>query len=83
MIAFTRGGKVLVAVPRFAWTLAEGKRRLPLGGIWGQDELIVPEMAAMRLVNVFTGEALGVGPEGRLPLREVFAEFPVAMLAVE
>jgi (1->4)-alpha-D-glucan 1-alpha-D-glucosylmutase len=83
VIAFTRGGKVLVAVPRFAWTLAEGKRRLPLGGIWGQDELIVPEMAAMRLVNVFTGEALGVGPEGRLPLREVFAEFPVAMLAVE
>jgi len=37
-------GKVAGVVPRFAYTLMDGKTRLPLNGAWGRGELIVPEM---------------------------------------
>lgn len=80
-IAFCRGSSVLAVVPRFAWTLMGGKARLPLGPAWGASELVVPEMAGAVLENVFTGERLRVNANGRLPLREVFAEFPVAFFA--
>ncbi|HEY1808373.1 MAG TPA: malto-oligosyltrehalose synthase [Acidobacteriaceae bacterium] len=81
VIAFTRGGQVLAAVPRFACTLMGGKARLPLDGAWAHAELIVPEMAGAELENVFTGSVAHVDEAGRLPLRAVFAEFPVALLA--
>ena len=45
----------------------------------GRGELIVPEMAGASLENVFTGELVRVEADGRLPLRTVFAEFPVAL----
>jgi (1->4)-alpha-D-glucan 1-alpha-D-glucosylmutase len=68
--AFTRGGDVIVAVPRFtteisnSLPLAEkwGDRTLPIGGEW---------------TNIFTGaEVQG----DQLSLAEVFAKFPVAVL---
>ena len=57
----------------------DGKTRLPLNGAWGRGELIVPEMAGASLENVFTGELVRVEADGRLALRTVFAEFPVAL----
>ena len=82
-VAFTRGRRVLAATPRFAWTLMGGRARLPLGSAWGRAELLAPEMAGAELENVFTGERLRVSEEGSLRLAEVFAEFPVALLAGE
>ncbi len=81
VVAFTRGRSVVAAVPRFAYTLMGGRARLPLGSAWGRGELIVPEMAARSIENIFTGEQLRVDADGRLPLREVFAGFPVALFA--
>jgi maltooligosyltrehalose synthase len=80
VIGFSRGGRVLAVVPRLAYTLMNGKTRLPLGHAWGRGELVVPEMAGAALENVFTGELVRVEADGRLPLRTVFAEFPVALL---
>ena len=83
VIAFSRGGKVLAAVPRFAYTLMKGKAKLPLGSAWGRGELVVPEMAGALLENVFTGERMAVGLDGRIALKAVFAEFPVALWSRE
>jgi (1->4)-alpha-D-glucan 1-alpha-D-glucosylmutase len=83
VVAFTRGARVLVVAPRFGYTLMDGKARLPLGGAWGRSEILVPEMAGAALENVFTGEWLRVDPDGRLPLKTVFGEFPVFLGARE
>jgi hypothetical protein len=68
---------VLAVVPRFAYTLMGGKARLPLGSAWGRGDLLAPEMAGAALENVFTGEWVRVGEDGRLSLKAVFEEFPV------
>lgn len=77
VLGFTRGGTVLVVVPRFAYTLMSGKARLPLNGAWGNGELLVPEMAGARVENVFTGERVDVEADGRVALKVMFGEFPV------
>jgi (1->4)-alpha-D-glucan 1-alpha-D-glucosylmutase len=77
VVAFSRGLKVLAVVPRFAYSLMEGKARLPLNGVWGRGEIVVPEMAGAALENVFTGEWVRVGEDGRLALRDALREFPV------
>jgi (1->4)-alpha-D-glucan 1-alpha-D-glucosylmutase len=81
VVAFTRGGRVLAVVPRFPYTLMGGKARLPLNGAWGRGELLVPEMAGAALENAFTGEVVQIEPDGRLPLKAVFAQFPVFLAA--
>ena len=83
VIGFSRGRKAMAVVPRFAYTLMGGRARLPLGSAWGHGELTAPEMAGAVLENVFTGERVCVAPDGRLPLRAVFAEFPVALFVRE
>jgi len=83
VISFIRERRVLAVIPRFAFTLMEGKARLPLSGAWGRGELLVPQMAGMLLRNAFTGEHLQVGDEGTLPLQEVFAHFPVALFSAD
>ena len=77
VLGFTRGGEALAVVPRFAYTLMSGKARLPLNGAWGNGELLVPEMAGARVENVFTGEMVDIGADGRVALRLVFGEYPV------
>jgi (1->4)-alpha-D-glucan 1-alpha-D-glucosylmutase len=82
VIAFLRrynGQYMLVAVPRFACTLMHHKPELPLRGAWGNGVLIAKECAGMRMQNTFTGEDLIVPEDGRLPLSNLFADFPVAM----
>ncbi|HEY6447771.1 MAG TPA: malto-oligosyltrehalose synthase [Acidobacteriaceae bacterium] len=83
VIAFTRGGKTVAVAPRFAWSLMGGKAEMPLGLAWGDGELKIPEMAGAALENAFTGTWVRVTEDGRLPLRAVFAGFPVALLTRE
>lgn len=67
LLAYGRGGEVLVAVPRFTLTLA---------GDWGDTMLGLP---AGRWRNVFTEVIL----EGEVRPAELFGVFPVALLARE
>jgi (1->4)-alpha-D-glucan 1-alpha-D-glucosylmutase len=88
--AFVRrheGRAALAAVPRLL-TRRIGPDELPLGpSVWKGALLFAPGLDAGRpLRNVFTGELLR--PETRdgqpcLPLAEVFANFPVALLIQE
>jgi (1->4)-alpha-D-glucan 1-alpha-D-glucosylmutase len=83
VIGFSRGGRVLAVVPRFAYTLMDGKARLPLGSAWGCGEVVVEEMAGALVENVFTGERIAVGQDGRIALKALFAEFPVGLFVRE
>jgi isoamylase len=78
LVAFDRSiGKkrLLCAAPRLTRQLTGGKRAWPLGDVWGDATL--EAAGGGRFRNVFSGEEF----EGdALPLREVFAHFPVAWL---
>jgi (1->4)-alpha-D-glucan 1-alpha-D-glucosylmutase len=80
VLALARAKRVIAAVPLFACTLMKHKPALPLGPVWGGDVLQATDFAGAELENVFTGERLRVPGDGRLPLAEVFAQFPVALL---
>ena len=67
-IAFRRGEKVLVVIPRLTSQLGQS---LPIGDVWGDHNIEVEG----RWRNVFTEEVIG-----DLALRNVFASFPVAIL---
>jgi (1->4)-alpha-D-glucan 1-alpha-D-glucosylmutase len=84
LVAFARvrnGEMVIVAVPRLSYALMRGRAQPPIGDAWGNAELVLPaEAAGMRLVNIFTNEIINA--DGRaLPCRDIFAHFPVAVLA--
>ena len=73
---------MIVAVPRLPYTLMRGRVQPPIREAWGNAELAIPpEVANVPLVNVFTGEV--IPPRNGRPLlcREIFAHFPVALLA--
>jgi (1->4)-alpha-D-glucan 1-alpha-D-glucosylmutase len=73
---------VIVAAPRLAYTLMKGHEAPPLGAAWGALELPLPEeVNGRKLRNVFTDEILIPGSENSVLCREVFAHFPVALLA--
>jgi maltooligosyltrehalose synthase len=84
---------IIVAVPRFACSLMRGEVALPLGAAWKDWSLSLqsgslpsgsppsgslPSELHGRYRNIFTGETLTA--EGPLPLAEVFASFPAAVL---
>lgn len=83
IVALLRGSRVLAVVPRFAYSKMQGRPELPLGNAWGQGELVIPQLVGASIRNIFTGAVLQIGEDGRLPLRAVFAEFPVAMFVRE
>ncbi len=64
-VAFSRGGKFVVIVPRFL---------LKLKNEWNETSL---ELPAGNWRNEFTGEQF----DGRLRVENLFREFPVALLA--
>ncbi len=77
--------RILVAVPRLAVGLTEGKERPPIGElVWQDSRLVLPdESEGCRYGNVFTGEELSAGryeDRSALELASVFACFPVALL---
>jgi (1->4)-alpha-D-glucan 1-alpha-D-glucosylmutase len=69
---------VIVAVPRFACSLMRGEIALPLGKAWKDWSLPLPSELQGAYRNIFTGET--VTAEGALPLAQIFAGFPVAVL---
>jgi (1->4)-alpha-D-glucan 1-alpha-D-glucosylmutase len=84
VVAFARGHEdraIVVAIPRFSYTLMRGRVQPPIGDVWGSAELQLPaEVLGTRLLNAFTGEEFPVN--GRtLPCRQLFAFFPVALLS--
>ena len=70
----------LIAVPRLVYKLTGGEQRPPTGEIWGNTELPAPQGASI-LRDVFTGRELQPSARGTLLCRELFAHFPVALLA--
>ncbi len=83
-ISFTREHHrqvAVVAVPRLSYELTQGSLRPPLGEIWQDTEIPMPSKAPEFLENIFTGEKVRVTPQRTLLCREVFARFPVALLA--
>ena len=82
-VAFLRvheGKSVLVVIPRFARTLMRGKTEFPLGEVWGDSTIQLPEGTPGGFTNIFTGESLATDDERTLPLSAIFADFPVAVL---
>jgi len=82
VLGFARVAKEAVALTIVPRLLARrGIEAPPLGeAYWGDDtRLLVPPEAGPRLVNRLTGEHLAVD-RGALPLADVFASFPVALL---
>jgi (1->4)-alpha-D-glucan 1-alpha-D-glucosylmutase len=83
VVAFAReygGETALVAVPRLAYSLMSGEPVAPLADVWRMTEVPVPPGSG-EFVNVLTGEALATVNGRSLLCREIFAHFPVALLA--
>lgn len=78
VVAFRRaykGAEVVCVVPRLSYTLTGGRHAWPLGAVWGEQALAVGGRGPWR--DLLTGAEL----EGAaLPLAEVFAALPVALL---
>jgi (1->4)-alpha-D-glucan 1-alpha-D-glucosylmutase len=70
----------LVAVPRLVYKLTSGEVRPPTGDLWGNTELPIPQ-GMTKLRNVFSGREFQPGMRGMVSCRELFAHFPVALLA--
>jgi len=71
----------ITVVPRLSYTLMRGKMQAPLGEVWESAELILPEGAPESFENLFTGETLKRTEKGTLLCHEIFASFPVTVLA--
>jgi glycogen operon protein len=82
VVAFTRGfedARLICVVPRLAYTLTRGERPWALGDVWGDAALELRHSG--KYVNVFTGARLALS--GTAALRDIFAEFPLALLLRE
>jgi (1->4)-alpha-D-glucan 1-alpha-D-glucosylmutase len=71
---------VLVVVPRFACSLVHGKPELPQADTWGKAAISLPDQTRRHFTNVFTGKEIQADEAGQLKLRDIFSDFPVAML---
>lgn len=71
---------MITIVPRLSYTLMRGKIQAPLGEVWEQAELTIPENFPQSFENLFTGEKLNRSEKGTLLCHEIFARFPVAVL---
>ena len=72
------GKTVLVAVPRFACSLMRNELSLPLGKAWRDWVLLMNPALRGVYRNIFTDEELHV--EEDVPLAQLFANYPVAVL---
>ena len=72
----------LAAAGRFFSRLAP-PGEFPVGEVWGETALLLPEAAPRQWHNIFTAEAVSAvsAPEGpALPLKQVLRDLPVALL---
>jgi len=70
----------ITVVPRFAYTMMNGRMQWPLGEAWGDAELSLPPSSSSYFENVFTRENIRPTPRRTLLCRDVFASFPIALL---
>jgi (1->4)-alpha-D-glucan 1-alpha-D-glucosylmutase len=74
----------IVAIPRLPASLIPSGTSLPLGpSIWGETTLQLPAeagLAGRKFRDVHTGAVISPEDDGRIPVAELFAEFPVALL---
>ena len=70
----------LIAAPRLVCSLTGSEQRPPTGEVWGNTELPMPQ-GATSLRDVFTGKEFLPRARGTLLCRELFAHFPLALLA--
>lgn len=87
VVAFARrhgADEALTVAPRLALRLAGGEERPPVGALWGNTWLPLPHVdRGEHYRDRFTGANLVVGEhdgEPGLPLAELLAHFPVALL---
>jgi (1->4)-alpha-D-glucan 1-alpha-D-glucosylmutase len=84
VIAFARESAdhvAVVAAPRFTYTLMKGAMEPPVGHVWGDTLLqLGPNLVGRELRNVFTGETVAVSNGRGLLCRELFGNFPLALL---
>src|SRR5205823_11440791 len=59
-----RYSTMITVIPRFSYTLMRGKIEAPLGEVWEQAELTIPENFPQSFENLFTGEKLNRGEKG-------------------
>lgn len=84
VLAFARThgqNTAIAAAPRLSYTLMKGQTGAPIGEVWGNTELVIPHASA-DLLNIFTGQILRSSDKRTLLCREIFADFPVALLTV-
>ncbi len=74
-----RAEAAIVAVPRLAYTLMGGKAELPIGDIWGDATIALPEGPSGELRNVLTDKKVAT-TDRKLACREIFEKLPVAIL---
>jgi len=82
VVAFGRRFEDDVAIavaPRLITGVAGFERGLPLGSAWGDTRLDLGELASRSFQNVFNGQNVQA-QDGWVPLQELFAKFPVALL---
>jgi (1->4)-alpha-D-glucan 1-alpha-D-glucosylmutase len=74
----------VAVVPRLLTALIPGEGQLPLGPVWQDTRLLLPDVdPQVRFRNVFTGESVSLREEQNrlaLPLAECLGHFPVALL---
>ena len=84
VVAFARlheGQAAIVAAPRLSYTLMKGKEEPPVGSVWGDAQISMPQqVVGKQLRNVLTGEVLTAG--SAMLCRELFGHFPVALLGL-
>jgi (1->4)-alpha-D-glucan 1-alpha-D-glucosylmutase len=74
---------IIVAVPRLFAQFSGGEPRMPSGEeIWQDTRIEVPRQAT-RLRNLLTGELLAPAEQGGYLAKDLFNNFPVALLLSE
>lgn len=80
VISFARGdndGQAIAIAPRFlSYIVKEGQ--LPIGEVWGDTEVVLPENFPMSWVDAVTGEQHYLN--GSIPLKDALWHFPAALL---
>lgn len=84
VVAFARvlqDDMVVTVVPRLSYTLSKGHEHAPIGELWGDTELVLPRNAPDFFANAFTGQVSATSAARTLLCREIFSDFPVALLS--
>jgi (1->4)-alpha-D-glucan 1-alpha-D-glucosylmutase len=85
LIAFARSREaqtLIMVTPRLGAQLLGGETRMPCGGQVWQDSQVKISNDALRFRNLLTGEKIA-GAEGGLFAKDLFNNFPVALLLSE